>query len=112
MGDSTYTNRFYFIARFFRKSWRCVSQNLDLGLTYRCSAPEFIWIESLKSIQIEIELLSDIDIRLMIKKEIRGRICRVILRHETRILKILIKPKLPPAFSMYLDKNNFLSIIC
>ena len=87
LGDSTCTNRIYFIARYFRKSWGCVSQNLDLGPTCRYSAPEFIWIESLKSIQIETELLSDIDIRLMIKKEIGGRICRVILRHAIAILK-------------------------
>ena len=42
------------------------------------SAPDLAWQAALKKIQVELDLLTDIDMHLMIKKVIRGEICNTI----------------------------------
>ena len=39
------------------------------------SAPEVAWQATFKKTEVELELITDIDMLLMIEKEIRGRIC-------------------------------------
>ena len=57
----------------------------DLDSSHCYSAPGCIWIESLKSIQIEVEPLTDIDMWLMIKKGIRSGKCHANLDMQQQI---------------------------
>ena len=45
------------------------------------SAPEFAWQAALQKNEVRLELLTDIDILLMVKKGIRGGICHAIHRY-------------------------------
>ena len=46
------------------------------------SASGLAWQACLKNTKVELDLLTDIDVLLMVEKEIRGRICYVIHRYE------------------------------
>ena len=45
------------------------------------SAPGLAWQACLKKTKVELELLTDIDMLLMVEKGIRGGICQAIHRH-------------------------------
>ena len=42
------------------------------------SAPGLAWLVALKKTEVKIELLTDIDMLLMVEKDIGGRICHAI----------------------------------
>ena len=44
-------------------------------------APELAWQACLKKAKVELELLTDIDMLLMVEKGTRGRICQAIYRY-------------------------------
>ena len=53
----------------------------ELNPVHFLSAPGLAWKACLKTTKVELELLTDIDMLLMIEKGIRGRICQAIYRH-------------------------------
>ena len=63
------------------------------------SAPGFAWQTVFKKTEVKLELLSEIDILLMVEKGIRGEMCNSIKRYAkannkyTNIWKVMIKIK-------------------
>ena len=45
------------------------------------SAPGLAWQAALKNTEVKLELLTDIDILLLVEKSIRGRVCHAIHQH-------------------------------
>ena len=58
---------------------------------YFLSLPGLAWQACLKKTEVKLELISDIDMLLMIEKGIRGRICQSIFRHAKANNKYIIK---------------------
>ena len=56
------------------------------------SAPGLVWQAALKKTEVKLELLTDIDMLLMVEKGIRGGICHAIHRYA-KAIKIMIKRK-------------------
>ena len=46
------------------------------------SAPGLAWLAALKKTQVELDLLTDVDMLLMVEKGIGGRICNTIHHYE------------------------------
>ena len=67
------------------------------------SAPELVWKVALKKTEVKVELLIDTDMILMVKKEIRGRICHAIHQYA----KVYDQYK-ESSYLKYWDVNNFL----
>ena len=57
---------------------------------YFLSLPGLAWQACLKKTEVKLELISDIDMLLMIEKGIRGRICQSIFRHAKANNKYII----------------------
>ena len=53
----------------------------ELDPAHFLSAPGLPWQACLKKTEVELELLTDIDMLLMVEKAIRGRICHAIHRY-------------------------------
>ena len=53
----------------------------ELDPAHFFSAPEIAWKSSLKKTEVELELLTDIDMLLMVEKGIRGGMCHAIHRY-------------------------------
>ena len=50
----------------------------QLDLSKFLSAPRLAWQAALKKTKVKLELLTDIDMLLMVEKGIRGRICHAV----------------------------------
>ena len=50
----------------------------NLGPAKSISAPGFAWQAALKKTELKLELLTDIDMLLMVEKGVRGGICHAI----------------------------------
>ena len=57
---------------------------------YFLSLPGLAWQACLKKTEVKLELISDIDMLLMIEKGIRGKICQSIFRHAKANNKYII----------------------
>ena len=53
----------------------------ELDLAKLISAPGLAWEGTLKKTQVKLDLLTDIDVLLMVEKSIRGGICNSIYQH-------------------------------
>ena len=72
------------------------------------SAPGLAWQACLKKTKIKLELLTDVDMLLMVEKGIRGGICHAIYRYakaSNKYMKNYNKDK-EESFIQYLDANN------
>ena len=75
----------------------------ELDPAHFLSAPGLAWQASLKKTEVKLELLTDVDMLLMVEKGIRGGICHAIYRYakaNNKYIKIIIKIK----------KNHFFNI--
>ena len=63
----------------FRVKW---IEILALDPAHFVSAPVLAWQIYLKNTGVELELLTDIDMLLMVEEEIRGGTCQAIFRYE------------------------------
>ena len=72
------------------------------------SAPGLAWLAALKQNEVKLELLTDIDMLLMIEKEIRGRICHAITQYakaNSKYMKEYYKNK-ESSYLKYWDVDN------
>ena len=78
------------------------------GPSYFLSAPGLAWQACLKKTKVKLELLTDIDMLLMIEKGIKDGICRSVPRHAEANNKYLknYNKGIDSSYLMYLDVNN------
>ena len=72
------------------------------------SAPGLVWQTCLKKTEVKLELLTDVDMSLMVEKGIRGGICHAIYRYakaNNKYMKNRNEDK-EESFLQYLDANN------
>ena len=67
----------------------------ELDLAHFLSALRLVWEACLKKTKVNVELLTNIDMLLMVEKGIRGQICQAIHKHTIK-----------SSYLMYLDANN------
>ena len=80
----------------------------ELDPVHYLLTPGLVWQACLKKTEIELVLISDIDMLLTVEKEIRGGICHVIHRYDAANNKYMQENKKDNELShiMYLDANN------
>ena len=81
----------------------------ELDSAHFLSAPRLAWQACLKKTEVKLELLTDVDMLLMVEKGTRGGICHAIYRYEkadNKYMKNYNKDK-EESFLLYLDDNNF-----
>ena len=72
------------------------------------SAPELAWQAALKETKVKLDLLTDIDMLLMVEKGIRGGICHFVYRYakaNNKYMRDYDKNKESP-YLQYWDVNN------
>ena len=80
----------------------------ELDPAHFLSAPGLAWQACLKKTKVELELLTDIDMLLMVEKGIRGKICRAIHTYakvNNKYMKNYDKD-ITSSYLAYLDANN------
>ena len=80
----------------------------ELEPTHFLSAPGSAWQACLKKTEVELELITNVDMLLMIEKRIRGGICHAIHRYVKANNKYMIyyDEKKEISYILYLDANN------
>ena len=79
-----------------------------LDPVYFLSAPGLAWQAYLKKRDVKLELITDVDMLLMVEKGIRGGICHSIYRHAKanyKYMKIYDKNN-ESSYIIYVDGNN------
>ena len=80
----------------------------ELDPAHFLSAPGLAWQACLKKTEVKLELLTDVDMLLMVEKGIRGGICHVMHGYEkanNKYMKNYNKDE-EESFLVYLDANN------
>ena len=80
----------------------------ELDPAHFLTARELAWHACLKKAKVKLELLTDVDMLLMVEKGIRGGICHAIYRYakaNNKYMKNYNKDK-EVSFLQYLDANN------
>ena len=80
----------------------------ELDSVHFLSAPGLAWQACLKKTEVELELITDVDMLLMVEKGIRGEICHEILRYakaNNKYMKDYNKDE-EESFLQYDDANN------
>ena len=72
------------------------------------SAPGLAWQACLKNTRVKLELLTNDDMLMMVKKGIRGGICNAIYRHAKANNKYMknYNKNVKSLYIEYLDRNN------
>ena len=80
----------------------------ELDPAHFLSAPGLAWQACLKKTKVELELLTDIDMLLMVEKGTRGGICQAIHRYAKANNKYMknYNKDIISSYLMYLDANN------
>ena len=94
-----------FIADVFEKFRVMCLKEYELDPAHFLSLPGLAWQACLKKTIIELELLTDYDMRLMVEEGIRGGICHSIHRYAKANNKYM-KNNEESSYIQYLDANN------
>ena len=80
----------------------------ELDPAHFLSPPGLAWQACLKKKKVELELLTDIDMLLMVEKGTRGGICQAIHRYAKANNKYMknYNKDIISSYLMYLDANN------
>ena len=80
----------------------------ELDPAHFLSAPGLAWQACLKKTKVELELLTDIDMLLMVEKGTRGGICQAIHRYAKANNKYMknYDKDMDSSYPQYLDANN------
>ena len=80
----------------------------ELDPAHFVSTTGLAWQACLKKARVKLELLTDIDMLLMVGKDIRGGICYAIHRHAKANNKYMknYDKSIEASYLMYLDANN------
>ena len=80
----------------------------ELDPAHFLSAPRLAWQACFKKTRIRLELLTNIDMLLMVEKGIRGGICHAIHRYAKANNKYMknYDKNIESSYLMYLDANN------
>ena len=80
----------------------------ELDPSYFVFAPGLAWKACLKKAEVELELLTDLDMLLMNEEGVRGGICHVIYRHAKASNKYMnnYHKNIESSYLMHLDANN------
>ena len=80
----------------------------DLDPAHFLTGPGLAWQACSKKTGVKLELLTDIDVLMMVEKGIRGRICQAIHRYAKANNKYMknYDKYIQPSYLMYLDANN------
>ena len=80
----------------------------ELDTAHFLSAPGLAWQACLKKTEVELKLITDVDMVLMIEKGIRGEICHTIHRYAKANNKYMIyyDENKEISYIPYLDANN------
>ena len=86
---------------------KCI-QIYELDPAHFLPAPGLAWQACLKKTKLKLELLTDIEMLLMVEKGIRGRIFQAIYRHDKANNKYMknYNKGITLSYLMYLDANN------
>ena len=86
---------------------KCI-ERYELDPAHFLSAPGLAWQACLKKTKVELELLTDIDMLLMVEKGTRGGICQAIHRYAKANNKYMknYDKDIISSYLMYLDANN------
>ena len=97
------------LADVFENFRNVCNENYDLDPAHYYTSSGLAWDAALKMTKIELELLSDYDMILMIKKGIRGGISMISNRYGTsnnKYMVVLFDPSKESTYILYLDTNN------
>ena len=80
----------------------------ELNPAHFLSAPGLAWQACLKKIKVKLELLTDIDMLLMVEKGIRGGICQATHRYAKENNKYMndYDKNIESSYLMFWDANN------
>ena len=86
---------------------KCIEKH-ELDPAHLLSAPRLAWQACFKKTGVKLELLTDIDMLLMVEKGIRGGICHAIHRYAKANNKYMknYDKNIISSYLMYLDANN------
>ena len=94
-----------FLADVFENFRDICIKNYKLDLAYYYTAPGLAWDAALKVTEVKLELLSDMDMLLMVVKGIRGGVSMISNRNNKYMVKSF-KDIEPSKYMTYLDANN------
>ena len=91
----------------FRKKCKCI-EIYELDSAHFISAPGLAWQACLKKAEVELELITNVDMLFMIEKGIRGGICHAIHRYGKANNKYMIcySENKETSYILYLDVSN------
>ena len=84
-------------------------ENYELDPAHYFTAPGLSWDAALKMTKVELELLSDVDMLLMVEKGIRGGVSMISNRYgkaNNKYMNDKFNPSEPSRYIQYLDANN------
>ena len=83
-------------------------EKYELDSAHFLSAPRLAWQACLRKTKVELELLTNIDMLLMVEKWIRGGICQAIHKHAKANNNYMsnYNKDIISSYLMYLDANN------
>ena len=99
----------YYLLMYLKNFRNMCLKEYKLDPAHFLSAPGLAWQACLKKTKIKLELLTDLDMLLMIEKGIRGGITHAINRYakaNTKYMKDYDQRIKEPSYIQYLDPNN------
>ena len=65
------------LADIFEKFWNMCLEVYELDPAHFLSVPELVWQAALKKTKVNLDLLTDINMSLLVEKGVRGGICHI-----------------------------------